>query len=500
MASMVSCWEKQRGNEEMAIEVVKNYINGEWVASRSAQQLNVVNPATAELLAKVPLSTREEVQSAIAAAKEAFWEWRQTPPVNRTRLLWRLKNLLEENFEELARVLVREEGKTLDESRGEIRRGIENVDNAMGIPALMMGYNLEDIAPEIDEVMVRQPVGVFCIIAPFNFPHMVPLWFLPYAVATGNTCIVKPSEQVPLSQNRLFELLDEAGFPEGVVNLVNGAKEVVDALLESPDIAGVSFVGSSAVARQVYAKAAAHGKRAQCQGGAKNFVVVMPDADLDRSVPGLITSFYGCAGERCLSGSVLVPVGDVYEPLKEKFVEAASRLRVGYGLDETAQMGPLVSRRHMERVLGYIEKGVQEGAKLLLDGRGIKVEGYPNGNFIGPTVFDGVTPDMTIAREEIFGPVVSMIRAETLDEAMDMIHANPYGNAACIFTSSGATAREFKYRVHCGNIGVNIGIAAPMAFFPFSGARGSFFGDLHGQGKDAIDFFTEKKVVIERWF
>ena len=484
----------------MTIETVKNYINGEWMESKSAQLLDVVNPATAEVLARVPLSTREEVESTISAAKEAFRDWRETPPMTRARYMWRLKDLMEENFEELSKVLVQEEGKTIDEARGEVRRGIENVETSVGVPSLMMGYNLEDIAPGIDEEMVRQPVGVFCIIAPFNFPNMVPLWFLPYAVVTGNTCIVKPSEQVPLSQIKLFELMDEVGFPEGVVSLVNGSKEVSDVLLESPDIAGVSFVGSTPVARQVYAKATAAGKRAQCQGGAKNFVVVMPDVDLDRSVPGLITSFYGCAGERCLSGSVLVAVGDVYEPLKEKFVEAASRLRVGYGLDETSQMGPLVSKRHKERVLGYIEKGIQEGAKLVLDGRGTKVDGYPDGHFVGPTVFDEVTPDMTIAREEIFGPVVSIVRVKDMDEAIDIIHASPFGNAACLFTSSGNAAREFKYRVHCGNIGVNIGIAAPMAFFPFSGAKDSFFGDLHGQGTDAVDFFTEKKVVISRWY
>ena len=484
----------------MAKEVVKNYINGEWVDSQSTQLLEVINPATTEVLAQVPFSTRAEVESAIAAAKEAFRDWRETPPITRTRYLWRLKNLLEENFEELSRVLVQEQGKTIDEARGEVRRGIENVETAVGIPSLMMGYNAEDIAPGIDEELVRQPRGVFCIIAPFNFPNMVPLWFLPFAVACGNTCIVKPSEQVPLSQRRLFELMDEVGFPEGVVSLVNGAKDVVDVLLESPDVAGVSFVGSTPVAKQIYAKATANGKRAQCQGGAKNFIVVMSDADLDRSVPGLITSFYGCAGERCLSGAVLVAVGDVYEPLKQKFVDAASSLKVGYGLDETAQMGPLVSKRHMERVLGYIEKGVQEGAKLILDGRNIKVDGYSDGYFVGPTVFDEVTPEMTIAKEEIFGPVTSMVHVKDLDEAIDMIHGNPHGNASAIFTTSGKSAREFKYRVHCGNIGVNIGIVAPMAFFPFSGAKDSFFGDLHGQGKDAIDFFTEKKVVISRWF
>ena len=482
------------------MDTLKNYINGEWAPSKSSQHLDVVNPATTEVIARVPLSTCDEVQQAIAAAKESFQEWRETPPATRARYLWKLKELLEARFEDISRALVQEEGKTLDESRGEVRRGIENVEVAAGIPALMMGYNAEDIAPGIDEEMVRQPVGVFCCVPPFNFPFMVPLWFLPYAVACGNTYIVKPSEQAPVTQKNLFELLDEAGFPPGVVNLVNGAREVSDVLLESPDIVGVSFVGSTAVARQIYQKATAHGKRAQCQAGAKNFIVVMPDVDLPRAVPGLLTSFYGCAGERCLSGSVLVAVGDVYEPLKKAFVEGAARIVVGNGLDESVQMGPVVSKRHMERVLGHIEKGVQEGAKLLLDGRKVKVDDSLKGWFIGPTVFDGVTPQMTIAREEIFGPVASIIRVKDLNEAIELIHSSRYGNASAIFTSSGRWAREFKYRVRCGNIGINIGIAAPVATFPFSGAKESFFGDLHGQGTDAIDFFTEKKVVISRWF
>jgi malonate-semialdehyde dehydrogenase (acetylating)/methylmalonate-semialdehyde dehydrogenase len=482
------------------LEAVKNYINGEWVVSKSTEILDVVNPATAEVIARVPLSTPDEVKRAIKAAKDAYEEWRETPPLTRARYMFTLKDLMEEHFEELSKIIVEEEGKCIDEARGETRRAIEQVEVAAGIPSLMMGYNLEDIAVGIDEYVVRQPLGVFCAVVPFNFPLMVSLWFWPYAVACGNTYVVKPSEQVPLSQNRLFELIDEAGFPEGVINMVNGAKGVVDTLLESPDVQGVSFVGSTPVGRYIYQKAAENGKRAQCQAGAKNFLVVMPDADLDRTVPALITSFYGCAGERCLSGAVLLPVGDVYEPLKEKFANAASKLKVGYGLDETVQMGPVISKRHMERVLGYIEKGLEEGAKLLLDGRGIKVQEHPQGYFIGPTIFDEVRPDMAIANEEIFGPVASIIRVKDLDEAIDIIHANPYGNASSIFTSSGKWAREFRYRVQAGNIGINIGIVAAMAFFPFAGTKDSFFGDLHGQGRDAIDFFTEKKLVIERWF
>ena len=482
------------------MEVIKNYINGQWVESKSTETLDVVNPATTEVLARVPLSTPSEVETTIQAAKNAFQEWRETPPLTRARYMYTLKDLMEEHFEDLSRVIVEEAGKCIDEARGETRRAIEQVEVAAGIPSLMLGYGLEDIALGIDEDCVRQPLGVFCMIPPFNFPLMVPLWFLPYAVACGNTYIVKPSEQVPLSQRMLFQLMDEVDFPEGVINLVNGAKGVVDTLLESPDVRGVSFVGSTPVAKYIYQKAAENGKRVQAQAGAKNFLVVMPDADLDRTVASLLTSFFGCAGERCLSGAVLLAVGDVYEPLRDKFVEASSRLNVGYGLDEAVQMGPVISKRHMERVLGYIEKGVEEGAKLLLDGRDIKVKEYLNGYFIGPTVFDEVSPEMTIANDEIFGPVASIIKVGDLDEAIDVIDANPYGNASSIYTSSGKSAREFKYRVRCGNIGINIGIVAPMAFFPFSGARDSFFGDLHGQGTDAIDFFTEKKVVISRWF
>jgi len=484
----------------MTVEKLKNYIGGQWVDSKSTKILDVENPATAKVIAKVPLSTLNEVDSAVKAARKAYPEWRQTPPLSRARYLFRLKDLIEENFEGLARVLVEEEGKTIDESRGEIRRGIENIEVATAVTSLMMGYNLEDIATGIDEYVIRQPLGVFACIAPFNFPFMVPLWFLPYAIACGNTYIVKPSEQVPLSQNRLFELIDEAGFPPGVINLVNGSVEVANALIDHPDIEGISFVGSTKVAKQIYSRSASNGKRVQCQGGAKNYIVVMPDANLENTIPSLITSFYGCAGERCLSGAVLLAVGNIYSLLKQKFLEAASKIKVGNGLNETTQMGPVISKKHKERILSYIEKGIGEGAKLILDGRNIKVEDYSDGYFIGPTIFDKVKPDMRIAGEEIFGPVVSIIKVDSLDEALNIIDNNPYGNAASIFTSSGKHAREFRYKVNCGNIGVNIGIAAPMAFFPFSGRKDSFFGDLHGQGKDAIEFFTDKKVVIERWF
>jgi len=479
---------------------LKNYIGGDWVASQSSEIQDVHNPATGEVIAQVPLSTVEEGNQAVTAAKEAFQEWRETPPLVRARYMFRLKELMEENFEDVARTSVKEHGKILDESRGEVRRAIENVEMATGIPSLMMGYNAEDIALGIDEECVLQPVGVFCCVAPFNFPTMVPFWFMPCAIACGNTYIVKPSDLCPISQNRAFEILDEVDFPPGVVNLVNGAKGVVDALLTHPDVAGVSFVGSTPVGKYIYATAAANGKRAQCQAGAKNCLVVMPDAVLDRTLAAILTSAFGNTGQRCLSGALVLAVGEVYEPLKARLAEAASQIKIGDGLDEGVQMGPVVSRKSLDRILGYIEKGLEEGAELILDGRGVQVEGYPNGYFIGPTIFDKVKPDMAIAQDEIFGPVLGIIPVADFEEALSIIEDIPYGNAASLFTASGKWAREFKYRLRCGNLGINIGIAAPIATFPFAGMKDSFFGDLHGQGRDAIQFFTDRKVVITRWF
>jgi len=479
---------------------LKNYIDGQWVASQSTRSLEMVNPATGEVIAKVPFSTREEVDRAVAAARGAFQEWRETPAMVRAQAMLRLKALMEEHFEAVAQTIVKEHGKIIDEARGEVRRAAENVRVAAGVPSLMMGYNAEDIARGIDEEAVLQPVGVFSCIAPFNFPAMVPFWFLPCAVACGNTYVVKPSEICPISQNHIFQLLDEADFPPGVVNLVNGGKKVADALLTHPDMVGVSFVGSTPVAKEIYRSAAAHGKRAQCQAGAKNCLVVMPDAALDRTVANILTSAFGTAGQRCLSGSLVLAVGEVHAPLRDRLVETASRLKIGYGLDETVQMGPLVSRRSLDRTVGYVEKGLNEGAKLVLDGRGVQVEGYPNGHFLGPTILDQVSPEMIVAREEIFGPLLGIIPVADFDEAIAVIDSIPFGNAASLFTASGKWAREFKYRVRCGNIGINIGIAAPIATFPFAGMKDSFFGDLHGQGRDAIHFFTDRKVVISRWW
>jgi malonate-semialdehyde dehydrogenase (acetylating)/methylmalonate-semialdehyde dehydrogenase len=484
----------------MEFGTLKNYIDGDWVESKSDTLLDVTNPATGEVIAKVPLSTPAEMEQAVLAAKEAFWEWRETPPVVRARYMFRLKALMEKHFEHLAQTIVKEHGKILDEARGEVRRAIENVDMAAGIPSLMMGYNAEDIADGIDEEAVLQPVGVFGCVAPFNFPSMVPFWFLPTGIACGNPYIVKPSEQCPVSQTLLFELLDELDFPPGVVNMVHGAKPVVDVLLTHPDVAGISFVGSTPVGKYIYSTAAAHGKRVQVQGGAKNGLVVMPDAVLGRTVAAFMTSAFGTAGQRCLAGALALPVGDIYEPFKAMLVEEASKIKVGDGLDQSVQMGPVSSKKALDRITGYIEKGVAEGADLLLDGRGVQVEGYPNGYFIGPTIFDKVTPDMTIAKEEIFGPVLGIIPLDSFDDAIEVIRGLHYGNAASIFTSSGKWAREFRYRVPAGNIGVNIGIAAPIATFAFGGQGDSFFGDLHGQGMDGVTFFTDRKIVITRWF
>ncbi|TFG31204.1 CoA-acylating methylmalonate-semialdehyde dehydrogenase [Candidatus Thorarchaeota archaeon] len=482
------------------MQILKNYIDGEWVASESEITRDVLNPATGEIIAKVPMSTPQETNEAIAAAKRAYEKWRRTIPITRARYFFELKNIMEKNFEELAQDLVKENGKTIDESRGEIRRGIECVEVAAGIPSLMMGVNAEDIAVGMDEILIRQPVGVFFSLNPFNFPNMVPLWSLPFAVATGNTYIVKPSSQAPLSQIKLFEIIDELDFPPGVMNLVCGGEEVANTLLDSPDTRGVSFVGSTVVGKKVYSRAAQNGKRASVQGGAKNFLLVMPDADLERTASALMTSCYGCAGQRCLAGSVILTFEENHEPLKDLLVEKAKMIKVGNGLEEGVQMGPVISAKAKETVLGYINKGVEEGANLLLDGRNIKVEGHPNGFFVGPTIFDNVTPEMIIAKEEIFGPVLSMMKVKSFDHALEIIHANPYGNASSIFTSSGKWAREFQYRVQTGNVGINVGIVAPVAHFPFSGMKDSFFGDLHGQGEDSIRFFTESKVVITRWF
>ena len=480
---------------------LKNYVNGEWVDSESDKLLDVENPATGEIIAQMPLSTVDETKAAIELAQDAWQEWRETPPISRARIFFKLKELLELDFENIARIMVQEQGKTIDESRGETRRSIENVEVACGIPSLMFGYGLEDGAAEgIDEDAIISPLGVFAAICPFNFPAMIPYWFWPYAVATGNSYIVKPSSQVPITQNYMFRAVEKAGFPPGVINLVNGSHEVSDTLMEHPKVKGISFVGSSPIAKYVYKKSAENGKRVQAQGGAKNSLVVMPDCNMDRSVANMLASFYGCAGQRCLAGSNLILIGDVAEPFMKKFTEASKKIRVGYGLDESNNMGPVISAKSKTKILGYIDGAVKDGAKPVLDGRGIKVPGYEKGHFVGPTVLDHCTPDMAACKDEIFGPVVTVLRMKTLDEAIDFIHSSPFGNAASIYTQNGKWARDFRYKTQCGNIGINVGIVAAMAYFPFAGYKNSFFGDLHGQGQDAINFFTDRKVVITRWY
>ena len=477
---------------------LKNFIDGEWVESKTKDFLDVVNPALNKMIAKVPLSEVDEVNHAVKCAQDAFEDWKDVPATKRASYLFKLKNLLENNFEKISRVIVQEMGKSIGEARGEMRRAIEEVDCACGVPKLSHGYVAQNISPGIDLKANYEPMGVFCMIPAYNFPALVPLEYLPYAVATGNTYVVKPSTEVPITQTMIFELIEEAGFPAGVINMVHGSRGAVNALIEHPDIKGLSFVGSTPVGKLLYDKCSLNGKRAQCAGGAKNHFVVMPDADLNKTVSAILSSFFGCAGQRCLAGSVLVPVGDIYEPLKEKLVEAASKMKVGYGLDEKVNVGALVSKEHMQNVTKFIETGIQEGAKLLLDGRSVKAEGCPNGAFVGPTIFDHVTPDMTIGREEIFGPVASIIKAEDLDGALEIIRKSRFGHSAMVFTSSGRTAREFETQATCGNIGINIGVAATQAFATLGSIKDSFYGDIHGRS-ESIFFFTERKIVISRW-
>ncbi len=481
-------------------ETIRNYINGAFTAASASQELEVKNPATQEILGRVPLSSAAEVEKAASAARAAFPAWRDTPAPARARYLFKLKNLLEDNFERIAEMVTKEHGKTLDESRGDVRRGIDNVETACGIPSLMLGQCLEDVAKGIDCSVNREPLGVFAAIAPFNFPAMVPLWFLPYAIATGNTFIVKPSEVVPLTQDLIAHLIAELGLPPGVVNYVHGGRDAVNAILTNPEIDGVSFVGSTPVAEHVYKTGSAHGKRVQALGGAKNFLTVMPDADLEKAVSNIADSCYGCAGERCLAGSVILCVGEAYGKFKERFLEAARGIKVGYGMDPGVMMGPVISRAHREKVLGYIQKGIDEGAELLLDGRGVKVDGYPDGNWVGPTVFNRVRPSMTIAREEIFGPVVSLMEVPTIEDAIKIIEAHELANTSSIYTSSGRAAREYAHRIKASMVGVNIGVAAPMSFFSFGGAKRSFFGDLKAHGRESIQFYTDGKVTISRWW
>lgn len=481
------------------LERVPNYVGGEWRHASTTDFEEVINPANQEVLAQSPLSNGSDVAAAVEAAASAFPEWRRTPPEDRIQPLFRLKQLLEENLDDLGRTITRENGKTFAEAKAELKRTIENVEVACGIPILMQGYNLEDVARGIDETMIRQPLGVVAAITPFNFPGMVPFWFLPYAIATGNTLVLKHSERVPLTMHKIFELLERTGLPKGVVNLVNGGKAAVDALLDHPKVRAVSFVGSTGVAKYVYARAAANGKRAQCQGGAKNHVIVLPDADMNSASQIINDSAFGCAGQRCLAVSVAVTVGEAQKTFRNAIADAAASLRVGNGLEDGVQMGPVITTQSRARIESLISAGEKEGAKVLIDGRNSKIPKYEAGNFVKPTILDGLPANSDVADTEIFGPVLSLIHAKDMDEALAFLERSAYGNQASIFTSSGAEARRFRYEAPAGNIGINIGVAAPMAYFPFSGWKNSFFGDLHGQGRDGVEFYTDKKVVIERW-
>jgi malonate-semialdehyde dehydrogenase (acetylating)/methylmalonate-semialdehyde dehydrogenase len=482
------------------MNVLQNYINGKWVPSNCSETRDVVNPATQEVLAKVPYgaATAKDLELAATAAQTAYLGWKSVSVLKRIQPLFKLKQLLEENKEEITRLITLECGKTLVESAGEIQRAIENVEVACGAPMLMQSEFLENVATGIDEFMIRQPLGVTACIAPFNFPAMISFWFLPYAIATGNSMIVKPSEKVPLTMMKIFELIDQLDLPAGLVNLVHGGKETVDAILDHPQVKSISFVGSTPVARYIYSRGTANGKRVQAQGGAKNPVVILPDADIDVTSQIITDSVFGCAGQRCLAASVVITV-DNDAQIKEALYESANKRSVGYGMDTSVEMGPVISPESKSRIETLIGKGLDEGGKLLLDGRNKAISGYEKGNFIRPTIMEGLPLDGELIKTEIFGPVMTLVHMKNVDDAIDFINRGTYGNMACLFTSNGNSARKFRSEAMAGNIGINIGIAAPMAQFPFSGWKDSFFGDLHGQGKHAIEFFTQTKVVVERW-
>ncbi|HEY1661763.1 MAG TPA: CoA-acylating methylmalonate-semialdehyde dehydrogenase [Verrucomicrobiae bacterium] len=476
------------------------FIGGDWLQPKLAGT-PVFNPSTGQVIAECPAGGIAEVNAAVDAAQAAFPNWMETPPVERARILGRFKMLLEDNFEDIVRCNTREHGKTLVESRGDVKRGMEVVEFSLGVPSLMMGQILENVARGIDCDAIRQPLGVCAGITPFNFPAMVPLWMYPIAIACGNTFVLKPSEKVPLTAIKIAKLLEKAGLPKGVLNIVHGGREVVDALLTHPKVKAISFVGSTPIAKYIYEVGTKHGKRVQSNGGAKNFTLIMPDADPENSVRGVIEGAFGCAGERCMAGSTAVVVGDAEKTVLPVLVEATRKIKVG-PTDREAQpdMGPLITRQHRDRVLELIEAGVKEGAKIPADGRGVKVKEAPDGFFVGATILDGVQSGMTVACEEIFGPVLNVMHMEDLDAAIELANKSAYGNGASIFTRSGKAAREFKHRINCGMVGINIGVPASMAWFPFNGWNDSFFGDLHMQGVEGVQFFTQQKVTTSRWF
>ena len=483
---------------ETNVRLLHNYVGARSTPPASSETLPVTNPATGETLAHVPLSSSADLDAAVRAAREALPAWRAVSVIERARMLFALRQALDARREDLARSVTIEMGKTIGDARAEVARMIEMVECACAVPTTMQGRILEDVSRNVDAETVRQPVGVCAAIVPFNFPAMVPFWFLPFAIACGNSFILKPSEQVPLTQQLAFEMLDRLELPPGVVNLVGGGREVVEAILDHPGIDAISFVGSAPVARIVYERAAKAGKRVQALGGAKNHMVVMPDAVIDKTVQGIIGSAFGAAGQRCMAGSVVVTVGEAHDRLLPPLREGTERLRVGEGLDEQIDVGPVISERARDRIRAAIDRATQEGAEPVVDGRD-RAE-LPDGAYLGPTILDGVRPDMEAAREEIFGPVLSIIRADTLDEAIGIVSQSRFGNGVSIFTESGAAVRRFRHRVDAGMVGVNIGVAAPVAFFPFSGWKDSFLGDLHAHGTDAVDFYTRKKTITSRWF
>jgi malonate-semialdehyde dehydrogenase (acetylating)/methylmalonate-semialdehyde dehydrogenase len=483
----------------MSIPTLPLWINNTAVAANGTRTAEVYNPATGEAIRKVPLANRADVERAIAAAKSAFPGWRDTTPLRRARILTRFRELMESHRDELVALITEEHGKTTLDAAGSLTRGIEVIEFAAGAPHLLKGEHAEDVGRGVDSHSILQPVGVCAGVAPFNFPVMVPLWMFPVAIACGNTFILKPSEKVPSAALRMAELLRDAGLPEGVFNVVPGDKEAVDVLLTHPDVRAVSSVGSTPVARHIYETAARHGKRVQALGGAKNHAVVMPDCDLDYTADALIGAAYGSAGERCMAISAVVAVGEVADPLVAALKTRAAALRVGPGDRADSDLGPLITRAHRDRVKGYIAAGVAEGAALVLDGRGVKVAGHENGFFLGPTLFDRVTTEMSIYRDEIFGPVLIVLRAASLDEAIAMINANPFANGTAVFTRSGAAARRFEHDIEVGMVGINIPIPVPMAFFSFGGWKASLFGDLHMHGMEGVQFYTRTKVVTSRW-
>ncbi len=478
---------------------VLNYINGEWVKPKVTYNVDVINPAMGQVIAKTPLSSKADVDAAARAASEAFPAWRRTPVQDRVQYLFKLRDLLKANQDEISKLITDECGKTFDESKAEMVRAIENVEVACGMPHMGKGEFVEDIASGIDETMIRQPVGVCATIAPFNFPGMIPFWYLPYALAAGNTYIIKPSEKVPTTMQFIFKLIEQVGFPKGVINMVNGAKEAVDGILDHPVVRAITFVGSTNIAKYIYSTAAANGKRVQAQGGAKNPVIILPDADMDMATKIVADSAFGCAGQRCLAVSYAVTVAEARNSFTELICDAAANRVVGYGLDSGVQMGPVINAASKARVEALIGLGAKEGATVLVDGRGTSIKGYEGGTFVRPTVLGEVPRGSEISKTEIFGPVLSLMHVNTVEDAIELINSGQYGNQASLFTASGSAARKFKYEAEAGNIGINIGVAAPMAFFPFSGWKDSFFGDMHGQSMDAVEFFTQKKVVIERW-